>query len=53
MAIISIQLLELGLVYKTSHGVSTATGVWDVDFNICWTAAAAERMPEVSAGASA
>jgi len=37
-------------VYKTSRGVSTASGVWDVDLNIHATAMAAERMPEVSAG---
>lgn len=52
MAIKPTQLLELDLVYKTSYGVSTAAGIWDVDFNIRWTATAAERMPEVSAGAS-
>lgn len=50
MAIIPTQLLELDLVYKTSHGVSTAAGVWDIDFNTCWTATAAESVPE-SAGA--
>lgn len=30
MAIVPTQLLELDLVDETSHGVSTATGVWDL-----------------------
>lgn len=46
MAITLTQLLELGLVYKPSHEVSTATGAWDVDFDICWTTTATERMAE-------
>lgn len=48
-AITPTQLLELGLVYKPSHEVSTAAGVWNVGFDIR-TATAAERIPE-SAGA--
>lgn len=48
-AVTPTQLLELGLVYKPSHEVSTASDVWDVGFDI-WTTTVAERMPE-SAGA--
>lgn len=44
------QLLELGLVCKPCHEVSTAAGVWDVGFDICWTTAAAGRMPDLKRG---